>query len=500
MKQLLAFCACSWLFSLVIVQCFAQNPPYKSVNLGAWLVAEGWMTPSLFGGIPNNDLLDGTQIQLKSTSLNMYLSAENGGGSALVANRTSASGWETFRLWRINESTFNFRVFNKDFIGLTSFGEGKKAFARVTQPGVNETFVIVRNNNNKVRIRGSNGLYLQALSGDSVRADYGGSPDDWSDQNPSVFQMTIVRTLQGEYQLTNGYGPDKAPAVMRSHWNTYIVADDFRFMSQNGLTAVRIPVGWWIMYDQNPPKPFVGGSLQALDNAFTWAQQYNMKVIVDLHAVPGSQNGNDHSGTRDGFQEWGASYIPQTVAVIDFLAKRYGNRSSLGAIELINEPLAPGVTLDDLSNYYRQGYAAVRKYSSSAYVILSNRLGEASNTELLPLANGLSRSVVDVHYYNLYSNYFSTLNAQQNIDYIYNQRAKTLQEVTPANGPLSFVGEWTGEWEVQNAPMQDYQRYAKAQLDVYGKATFGWAYWSYKCQYNHWSLKWMIENNYIKLQ
>ena len=48
-----------------------------------------------------------------------------------------------------------------------------------------------------------------------------------------------------------------------------------------------------------------------------------MKVIADLHVVWGSQNGNDHGGTRDGFQEWGDSNIKDTVAVIDFLAKRF---------------------------------------------------------------------------------------------------------------------------------------------------------------------------------
>ena len=36
----------------------AQNLPYKAVNLGNWLLAEGWMEPSLFDGIPvNKDLL-----------------------------------------------------------------------------------------------------------------------------------------------------------------------------------------------------------------------------------------------------------------------------------------------------------------------------------------------------------------------------------------------------------------------------------------------------------
>ena len=48
-----------------------------------------------------------------------------------------------------------------------------------------------------------------------------------------------------------------------------------------------------------------------------------MKVIADLHVVRGSQNGNDHSGTRDGFQEWGDSNIKDTVAITDFLAKRF---------------------------------------------------------------------------------------------------------------------------------------------------------------------------------
>lgn len=35
---------------------------------------------------------------------------------------------------------------------------------------------------------------------------------------------------------------------------------------------MRIPVGWWIAYDPDPPAPFIGGTLEALDNAFSWAQ------------------------------------------------------------------------------------------------------------------------------------------------------------------------------------------------------------------------------------
>ncbi|XP_062116260.1 probable glucan 1,3-beta-glucosidase A [Humulus lupulus] len=480
----------------------AQNAiqlPLKAVNLGNWLVIEGWMKRSLFDDIPNKDLLDGTQVQFKSTKLQKYLCSENGGGTTVVANRDSASGWETFRLWRNDESSFNFRVFNKQFMGLENQGQGNTLVAVSNDPGHSETFQLIRNEGdpNRVRIRTSNGLFLQAQPDSPVTADYEGS--SWDDSDPSVFEMTIVSGIQGEYQISNGYGPERASQVLQDHRSTYITEDDFRFMSSNGLNAVRVPVGWWIAHDPTPPQPFVGGSLKALDNAFQWAQNYGMKVIIDLHAVQGSQNGNEHSGTRDGFQEWGDAYIQDTASVIDFLAARYADNPNLAAIGLMNEPMSPGVTLDTLIRYYQLGYNAVRKHTPSAYVILSNRLGPADSKELLSFAGGLSNVAIDVHYYNLYSDSFRTMNVQQNIDFVYNQRSSDLRAVTTTNGPLSFVGEWCGEFAMQGASKEDYQRFGKAQLDVYGRATFGWAYWAYKCDSNYWSLKWMIENNYIKL-
>lgn len=120
---------------------------------------------------------------------------------------------------------------------------------------------------------------------------------------------------------------------------------------------------------------------------------------------------------------------------------RYADKPSLAAIELMNEPMAPGVNLDTLIKYYQAGYDAVRKHSENAYVILSNRLGPADSKELLSFASGLKRVVIDVHYYNLFSDSFNNMNPQQNIDYIYNQRASALTTVTTTNGPLSFVGK-----------------------------------------------------------
>uniref|UniRef100_A0A5B7BU40 Uncharacterized protein n=1 Tax=Davidia involucrata TaxID=16924 RepID=A0A5B7BU40_DAVIN len=501
-RKLLCICLFSFCMLSLAYGRVNHNFRVRAVNLGGWLVTEGWIKPSLFDGIPNKDFLDGTGLQFKSVTVGKYLCAETGGGTIIVANRTAASGWETFSLWRINETTFQFRVFNRQFMGLDTAGNGIDIVAVSETPGGSETFKIVRKSDDlsRVRIKAPNGFFLQVKTEELVTADSKGD-GGWGDDDPSVFVMTIAGRMQGEFQVTNGYGPVRAPQVMKEHWSTFIVEDDFKFISSNGLNAVRIPVGWWIASDPTPPPPYVGGSLQALDNAFSWAQKYGINVIIDLHAAPGSQNGFEHSSSRDGSQEWGQTdqNIQETVAVIDFLTARYANNPSLYAVELINEPLSPGASLESVTKYYSAGYNAVRKHSSTAYVVLSNRLGPADPKELFPLASGLTRSVIDVHYYNLFSDVFNTMTVQQNIDFINTNRSAQLSLVTTSNGPLTFVGEWVAEWQVSGATKEDYQRFAKAQLEVYGRATFGWAYWTLRNVNNHWSLEWMIKNGYIKL-
>ncbi|KAH9756667.1 Mannan endo-1,4-beta-mannosidase [Citrus sinensis] len=510
------------LFSICIILSFmlsfsygrSPNPAFriKAANLGGWLVTEGWIKPSLFDGIPNKDFLDGTQLQFKSVTVGKYLCAENGGGTIVVANGTNTSGWAIFKLWRINETNFHFRVFNKQFIGLDTNGNGIDIVAESNTPGSSETFEIVRNSKDlsRLRIKAPNGFFLQAKTEELVTADYEGATS-WGDDDPSVFEMTINGSMQGEFQVTNGYGPQKAPQVMRKHWSTYIVEDDFKFIAGNGLNAVRIPVGWWMASDPTPPAPYVGGSLQALDNAFTWARKYELKIIIDLHAAPGSQNGFEHSSSRDGSQEWGLTddNIQQTVAVIDFLTARYASCPSLYAVELINEPLSPGVSLERLNKYYKAGYDAVRNHSPTAYVVMSSRIEPIDPSglgpmdprdprELFPLTSDLNGSVIDVHYYN--SN--KSMTVQQNIDFVCTNRSAQLNQITTPDGPLIFVGEWVAELPVPEASKEDLQRFAKAQQEVYGNATFGWGYWTLKTLNNerkHWSLEWMIENGYIKL-
>lgn len=201
-----------------------------------------------------NGWQDGTQLHLLSVARGKYLCPDNGGGSIIVANRFIPSSWETFKvgdlfhqylrfishtslrifirikdigdekrlnwwlhlkwqLWRVDSTHFQFRVFLKQFVGVNT---GGKAVAVATQPGPSETFEIVRNpaDPNRIRIKASNGLFLQAKTESSVTADFAGN-SSWRNDDPSVFWIRTFGTLRGEYQVTNGYGPSIAPTVMR---------------------------------------------------------------------------------------------------------------------------------------------------------------------------------------------------------------------------------------------------------------------------------------------
>nr|XP_023895800.1 uncharacterized protein LOC112007667 isoform X4 [Quercus suber] len=441
-KWVCAFLLCCWLnFSKgYSVEGLRGDSKVKAVNLGGWLVVEGWIKPSLFDGIPNGDMLDGTEVQFKSMKLQKYVSAENGGGMYVTVSRDVASSWESFKLWRVSESEFQFRTSQGQF--LTCDGVGCSISATAESPSMSETFFIERNNS-RVHIKLKSGAYLQATIENQLTGDYPGTPG-WDDNEATFEMMIVANNLHGDYQLANGYGQNDAKKVLQVLWKL------------------------WIMHSHGH--------------------------------TPGSQNGMEHSASRDGFTGWPSpDYISQTLDVIDFLASRYAKHPALLGIELLNEPSAATVPLDTLVSYYKQGYQIVRKYSSMAYVIICQRIGNADPLELYQANIGSHNIVVDLHFYNLFDPFYVNMSAADNIQFIYKSREDQLRALNSTNGPLVFVGEWVNEWNVTSGSQTDYQEFGKAQLEVYDSASFGWAYWTLKNDRKHWDFEWNIRNNYLQL-
>ncbi|XP_018685568.1 uncharacterized protein LOC108953555 [Musa acuminata AAA Group] len=202
--------------SLVVGTNFSSGS-IKAVNLGGWLVTEEWITPNLFDSIPNKELLS-----LRSQK---YLSAEKGVGMEIVANRSTASDWETFKLWRVDENTFQFRAFTGQFQSVSN-GAVVAITKNANRP--ESKFVAVKNDQNPklVRIKASNGRFQQEIDGCQRCAGEDGTvvtagfqeKTSRGNGDPSVFLMQISATITGEYQLTNGLG-GKAAEVLTVNMN-----------------------------------------------------------------------------------------------------------------------------------------------------------------------------------------------------------------------------------------------------------------------------------------
>ena len=67
-----------------------------------------------------------------------------------------------------------------------------------------------------------------------------------------------------------------------------------------------------------------------------WAERTGLKILIDLHTVPGSQNGFDNGGLT-GVVRW--HHSPRAVAyalnVLACLARRYRDRAALFGIEVL---------------------------------------------------------------------------------------------------------------------------------------------------------------------
>lgn len=76
------------------------------------------------------------------------------------------------------------------------------------------------------------------------------------------------------------------------------------------------------------------GQLPYLRKAVSWAQSHGLKVIIDLHGAPGSQNGFDNSGQLKSFPGWHSNQtnIARTNAVMKRIASEFASQYTVASI------------------------------------------------------------------------------------------------------------------------------------------------------------------------
>lgn len=306
---------------------------------------------------------------------------------------------------------------------------------------------------------------------------------------PYLFEGTDARD---EYSFMQTKG---AVRKINRHRDTFITEADFAWLADNGINAVRIPIGYWALEGDTP----YTAAIQYLDWAIDMAAKYKLKVLISLHGAKGSQNGHNHSGQlhrRDWHKK--REYRKQTIDILEQLAERYYTRECLWGIELLNEPKSGFMQLK-LRSFYRQAQRRLlHVVRPDVHIVFS----DAFTPWLMSgaLAGQLNHPVaMDVHWYQ-----FAYQKSWKRCLAMIQRRSKTIQRWQQRQPVI--IGEWSGVLSTKllaNLPSAERRLYTKrhieAQIDAYAAAT-GWFYWTYKTDGpGPWNFRSLVEDESITL-
>jgi len=264
---------------------------------------------------------------------------------------------------------------------------------------------------------------------------------------PSLFADL---SLVDEYTLCAKLGPKEAAATLEKHYATFVTEADFKAIAAAGLDHVRIPFSYWAIktFDKDPY--VVGVSWRYLLRGIEWARKYGLRVKLDLHGAPGSQNGWNHSG-KQGKVNWlegpdGPANAQRTLDLHVQLAKFFAQdryKNVVAFYGLLNEP-ARALSQDDLIAWTEQAYKIVKDNGVTAVQVFSE-----SMRGLPPWAGKLTgygdSLVLDVHQYTIFDNGLIGIKHAERANFAcksYTDQVATSMDAARGFGP-TMVGEWS---------------------------------------------------------
>lgn len=327
--------------------------------------------------------------------------------------------------------------------------------------------------------------------------------------NPELFDSVDA---DDEVWLNRIMDQPEKELLLKKHRDTYITERDVKKAADMGLNLIRLPLPFFVFGDR---EPYIG-CIEYVDRAFAWAEKYNLQILIDLHTVPGSQNGYDNGGII-GVCKWcqNPEEVEYVLGVLERLARRYGKRNGLYGIEVLNEPIswlvyrtAPStgkardkkeangsahVTMKFLKLFYTEAYKRLREILPDDKVIVFHdgfRLGAWK--DFFKKA-GMKNVMLDTHIYINAMEHFFPIHALS-VYKIYIWYCKRMIKKAAYYTPVVV-----GEWNIANKRAlirAKKEKELKSQREICKKEHWkieelqreaweysaGWIYWSYKLQ------------------
>lgn len=175
-------------------------------------------------------------------------------------------------------------------------------------------------------------------------------------------------------------GNTATTAFWDNYLDHYITEPDIRWLADAGANVVRLPFDYRLLTHDD----FLGRDIQGytyLDRAIEWCGKYGIYVLLDMHAAPGGQTG-DNIDDSDGFP-WLMIDTGMQREVCDLwqdIARRYAANASVIGYNLLNEPIPHYFAKDSLKPYleplYKRITAAIREVDPDHIIFLGGAVWE----------------------------------------------------------------------------------------------------------------------------
>jgi len=333
----------------------------------------------------------------------------------------------------------------------------------------------------------------------------------------TVFAPT---NTSSEWELCSVLGKQKCLETLQNHWSTFITRDDLVDIQQAGLNAVRIPLGYWAIVPLESYEPYVAGQYPYLIQAVQWAKELGLKVFLDIHGAPGSQNGWEETGIvgEVGFFD-NTTNSDRTLAALKNLTSEFVKPVYGGVVTNIEPLNEPTLDYEKLRTWYTLAADVIGAANNSGIniTISDGFFNPHSWTNYDPWDRAATKPAphisVDTHQFWAFPP-LNTLPKPAILNAICDF-AKTNLRADPMLGiPPTLVGEWslstgitansTVDASKDTAKRTWFRQLFEAQAAAYtpnaaGQPSIGWFFWTWKTDYNidAWSYQKGIQQGYI---
>jgi len=253
-------------------------------------------------------------------------------------------------------------------------------------------------------------------------------------------------------------GEDEARLFWKTYRDNYITREDITFIKRSGFNSVRVPFSYRLFVSDTTFPRLEGPGYEMLDRVVDWCRREGLYVILDMHAAPGGQTGDnidDSFGYPFLFES--AESQELTAKLWRKLAARYRNQATVIGYDLLNEPIAhyfDAASLNPkLEPLYRKIVSAIREVDRNHIIFLG---GAQWDTNFKVFGAPFDRKLVYT-----FHKYWMPVKQEAVQEYL-NFRDKHNVPVW-----MGESGENTDEW------IDDFRKLLEAH-------NVGWCFWPYK--------------------